>query len=54
MSEALGMDKLSFIGKYTEEKVIDGLSYTKLMHKKDLSCVLLDIGKIITLISLLA
>lgn len=49
MSEALGMDKLSFMGKYTAEKVIDGSIYTKLLHKEDLSCVLLDIGDKINL-----
>ena len=45
MSEALGMDKFSFIGKYTEEKTVDGVIFTKLKHKEDLSCALLDIGK---------
>lgn len=45
MSEFMGMNKLTFLDKYTEEKIIDGQTYTKLAHKKDLSCILLDIGQ---------
>lgn len=44
MSLFMGVDKLSFLDKYTEEKEINGQTYTKLKHKADLSCVLLDIG----------
>ena len=44
MSEFMGMNKLAFLDKYTEEKIVDGQMYTKLAHKKDLSCILLDIG----------
>ena len=45
MSLFIGMDKLTFLEKYTEETESDGLLFTKLKHKKDLSCSLLDIGK---------
>jgi hypothetical protein len=44
MSLFMGVDKLSFLEKYTEEKEINGQSFTKLKHKADLSCILLDIG----------
>lgn len=44
MSEFMGMNKLTFLDKYTEEKIVDGQMYTKLAHKEDLSCILLDIG----------
>lgn len=45
MSAHLAIDKLTFLEKYTEEKVVDGQVLTKLAHKKDLTCVLLDVGK---------
>ena len=45
MSEFMGMNKLAFLDKYTEEKIVDGQMYTKLAHKEDLSCILLDIGQ---------
>ena len=45
MSEFMGMNKLTFLDKYTEEKTVDGQLHTKLTHKKDLSCILLDIGQ---------
>jgi hypothetical protein len=45
MSLFMGVDKLSFLEKYTEEKEINGQNYAKLKHKTDLSCILLDIGK---------
>ena len=45
MSLFVGMDKHTFLEKYTEETEADGAFFTKLKHKKDLSCVMLDIGK---------
>lgn len=45
MSLFVGMDKHTFLEKYTEEKESDGVYFTKLKHKKDLSCIMLDIGK---------
>ena len=45
MSLFVGMDKHTFMEKYTEETEADGAFFTKLKHKKDLSCVMLDIGK---------
>ena len=49
MSEFMGMNKLAFLDKYTEEKIVDGQMYTKLAHKEDLSCILLDIGLLVNL-----